>query len=295
VLEIRERTSSVVLRTESVPARVELPVVVLQDGGTASAAEIIGGALQDHDRALIVGTRSFGKGLAQTVFPLDGGWALKLTTARWFTPAGRSIHRDRTAADSARHVPLVGDSAPSGAPNALPNALPNTPSNALPNAPSAAARAFRTAAGRPLTGDGGIAPDVEVAYDTLTGADRAVALRLGRSGADANRAITRLAHELSVGVDSTFVVTPAWREALRRALAHEHVAVDSAEWAAAAPWVTQLLEQRVAGFAFGPGEARRRALAHDRQYQAADSLLHAATSARDLVLRVGAARRDGGV
>src|SRR5207248_9121134 len=107
VLEIRERTGSIVLRTEPA-ARVDVPVVVLQDGGTASAAEIIGGALQDHDRALIVGTRSFGKGLAQSVVPLDGGWALKLTTARWFTPAGRSIHRDRTAADSARRVTLAG-------------------------------------------------------------------------------------------------------------------------------------------------------------------------------------------
>jgi carboxyl-terminal processing protease len=275
VLEIRERTGSILLRTEPAP-QVNVPLVVLQDGGTASAAEIIGGALQDHDRALIVGTRSFGKGLAQSVFPLDGGWALKLTTARWFTPAGRSIHRDRTAADSARHVALVGD-LPAGATAGL------------------EAKTFKTAGGRPLRGDGGIAPDVVVPYDTLAGADRAMAVALGRDGANAGRAIARLAHELSLHVDSTFTVTPAWREQLRRELAHEHVAVDSTEWAAASTWVNQLLEQRVATFAFGPGEARRRALAYDRQYQVADSLLRAATSAKDLVFRVGmtAASRGG--
>ncbi|WP_158509020.1 hypothetical protein [Gemmatirosa kalamazoonensis] len=125
-------------------------------------------------------------------------------------------------------------------------------------------------------------------YDTLGGADRAMALALGRDGAGANRAIARLAHELSLRVDTSFAVTPAWREQLRRELAREHVTVDSVQWAAASTWVNQLLEQRVATFAFGPGEARRRALAYDRQYQVADSLLRAATTARDLVFRVGA-------
>jgi carboxyl-terminal processing protease len=279
VLEIRERANSLLLRTEPTATRVDLPVIVLQDGGTASAAEIIGGALQDHDRALIVGTRSYGKGLAQSVFPLEGGWALKLTTARWFTPAGRSIHRDRTAADSARHAEEIAATAGVNAPPA---------------------RTFKTDAGRSLAGDGGIAPDVVVTYDTLTGPERATALQLGRDGASVNRALARVAHHLSLQVDTTFTVTPAWRETLRRALVQEKVAVDSAQWEAASPYVSQLLEQRVATFAFGPGEARRRALARDRHYQVADSLLRAATSARDLVFRVGAgtgaaARREGGV
>ena len=61
--------------------------------GTASAAEIIAGALQDHDRAVVVGTPTFGKGLVQTLFPLADGVALKLTTARWYTPSGRTIQR----------------------------------------------------------------------------------------------------------------------------------------------------------------------------------------------------------
>jgi carboxyl-terminal processing protease len=72
----------------------ELPVVVLVDSGTASAAEIVAGALHDHGRAVLVGSQTYGKGSAQSVFPLMGGRALKLTTARWFTPEGTSIQQD---------------------------------------------------------------------------------------------------------------------------------------------------------------------------------------------------------
>ncbi|HXO18817.1 MAG TPA: S41 family peptidase [Thermoanaerobaculia bacterium] len=125
---------------------LDLPVVVLVNEGTASAAEILSGALQDHDMGLVVGTPSWGKGLVQTVYNLSYGSGLALTTAKYYTPSGRLIQRDYTSYfDYYTHA----------------NAGP-------PKAGTANVQVFQTDLGRKVYGGGGITPDVNVEDDELS-------------------------------------------------------------------------------------------------------------------------------
>ena len=129
-------------------------LVVLVDEGSASAAEVVAGALQDHDRALLVGRRTFGKGLVQQPIALSDGGELRLTIARYYTPAGRSIQKPygASAADYGREL--------SG--RAARGELASADSVRF-----APALRFRTDHGRPVYGGGGIMPDVFVPRDTL--------------------------------------------------------------------------------------------------------------------------------
>ena len=89
--EGREEGSQMQFTARSAGTEPDYPIVVLINGGSASASEIVAGALQDNDRAVILGTRSFGKGSVQTIIPMSEDSGLRLTTARYFTPSGRSI------------------------------------------------------------------------------------------------------------------------------------------------------------------------------------------------------------
>ena len=141
----REAGSSYTNRTTKAPLDTAIPLIVLVDSGSASASEIVSGALQDLDRAIIIGTRTFGKGLVQSIRPLPYGGQLKMTSAKYYTPSGRCVqaidYSHRNEDGSVGHIP------------------------------DSLTHEFKTAMGRTVRDGGGITPDIEVKprdYSRLT-------------------------------------------------------------------------------------------------------------------------------
>jgi carboxyl-terminal processing protease len=130
----------------------DYPLVVLVNRGTASAAEIVSGAIQDHDRGLIAGEVTFGKGLVQTVYPLSENTGLALTTAKYYTPSGRLIQRDYNGVSLYDYYYAREE-----------EDNPNTNANTNPNSsPSPNKEVKLTDSGRTVFGGGGITPDVKI-------------------------------------------------------------------------------------------------------------------------------------
>jgi carboxyl-terminal processing protease len=131
-----------------------VPLVILVNGNTASASEIVSGAMQDHDRALIVGETTFGKGLVQSIIPLEYGAGLTLTSAKYYTPSGRLIQRDYSNGGFYDYYTRGGS-----------NRLDNPKAQVKPSGPES-----RTDTGRTVYGGGGIAPDEVVKPRTINAA-----------------------------------------------------------------------------------------------------------------------------
>jgi carboxyl-terminal processing protease len=245
-------------------------MVILTDGGAASASEIVAGALQDHDRALVVGTTSFGKGLVQSIFPLEGGYALKITTGKWYTPSGRSIHRERTLLADGRFVETHPDSLET-------------------EADKKAKPKYSSDAGRVVYGGGGITPDVIVPDDTLSTVEQDLLKSLAPKAQAFVTVLNQYAFELKSSARRDFVVTPAWRTELRRRLTVAGVSIDQKYEAAATNLFDRELERRVARLLLGDAGAKARALQEDHQLARAVNLLKTAHSQQELFASAHAA------
>lgn len=255
------------------PPLPNVPLIVLTDEGSASASEIVAGALQDHDRAVIVGQTSYGKGLVQSVYNLDGGYALKITTAKWYTPSGRSIQRERKFVDG--H--FVED-----------------PRDSLETEASKKDRpAFKSDAGRVVYGGGGITPDVIVADDTVNTGEQQIARQLAPR-LEFYTVLLDYALELSKTAKPDFKPTAAWRQEIRNRTEAKGLKVDGKYWDNGATWVDRQLEHWVARYAMGDSAAARREVALDAPLRKAIDMMNKGQTQKELFGLAQATLRPSG-
>ncbi len=261
----------------------ELPIVVLVNDGTASAAEIIAGALQDHDRAVVVGTPTFGKGLVQTLFPLGEGVALKLTTARWYTPSGRTIQRTakNEEAQAEQAAMEAGDT------------MPGAPDKAHSDSAIRTRPIFHTDGGRVVRGGGGIVPDLVIRPDTLSGGEKEFAKALGSHLPEYRDVLTTFALEQKRGSSvksESFRVTPEMRQEVYTRLRAKGIEMTLEAYEGASRLINDQLGYEITRYVFGRQAEFRRRVHDDAQMQTAMGLLRKAGSPRELLSLATASR-----
>jgi carboxyl-terminal processing protease len=268
IVETRGRTrdSDQTYRAAGEHPPLDLPVVVLVNRGTASAAEIVSGAVQDHDVGLVVGTPTWGKGLVQTVYSLSYGAGLALTTAKYYTPSGRLIQRDYTSFyDYYNYDPEAGvppEDDPDGGARDGAAAAPPRPDGEI----------FRTDLGREVYGGGGITPDVLVELAELTPFEQFLLSRSAYFGfavdfANRNPVASR-DWEPPPGLLDDFA---AWLVAEKLASSDE--VAEGLAAAEAKEFSLRQIHAEVANSAFGQQERHRLLAAGDRQIQEGLGLL----------------------
>jgi carboxyl-terminal processing protease len=219
ILSVRGRT--VEASEQKVPdnaAPYLFPLAVLVDGGSASAAEIVAGSLQDHDRAAIVGEPTFGKGLVETVYPLSDSTGLALTTAFYYTPSGRSIQRPLAGGQ------LGGVTAAGRAENL---------------------KEFRTDSGRPVTGGGGIQPDYPVQQKPPT----RLQMFLDASGSFPTFAAEYIRKH--PGISESLEVTPRILDEFQSFLSSRRILPSVTEWSEVRSWISNRLKTEIFNQALG--------------------------------------------
>ena len=230
----------------------EYPIVVLINRYTASAAEIVTGALQDHDRALVMGQPSFGKGLVQTVFPLDEHTGLALTTARYYTPSGRLIQRDYDNVSLYDYYYHPED------------------------APTPHTEVRLTDGGREVYGGGGITPDVKYEEPKLTPVEETllqhnVLFEFGKYYLGIHKTIP---HD--------FQVTDAVLQEFRQFLAEQKIPLSDQDLKDNSDFIRSRIHLQLVDFIFGETEASRMAMENDPLVQKA---IDAMPQASDLLAK----------
>ena len=217
----------------------KMPLVTMINEYSASASEIVAGALQDHDRALILGEPSFGKGSVQTLFDLGGDYALRLTTAYYFTPSGRSIHK----ADESEVVAIE--------------------ANSINGGNGKEAGKYFTDSGREVSGGGGITPDVIVQLPELT----PVAQKLLKKPFFFNYAVKFKSQHPDLGED--FEVTEELVEDFYHFLEGEEIDITEDEFSSERELVEMRLEFELDRVFWGEGVAKKKGFHRDIEAQKA--------------------------